>query len=151
MAQIYFGVSLNEYIDRSGTGEGNRILKFFQNTTKMYPYLISIGSSKSITSKRTSHENCCINVNVALPSNTNAYTQTQAYFHANLYRRIIHDALDLNLTTDDDSFRQMVDEKVQEALPMAWETFVSECAKAGWDLSRTELHSGGYEIAVKAS
>jgi hypothetical protein len=157
---IFFGVSLNEYLEKSVKVEPNTVLDFFYGTSHQCPYLISIGSTKPLQSKTVAHANFCINV--ALPSNTNAYTQAQAYFHAALYRRIMYDTLEMNQNNNDmehpgaiiddvANFHQIVDKKVQNIFPMAWERFVTECTKAGWDLSRTELHSGGYELAVQES
>ena len=159
---IHFGVSFNEYIDRTKTtldiNHIKEILLDDHQVTK-YPYFISMGSSHVHTRTPITIRNCCIVV--ALRSNTNAYTQAQAYFHATLYRRIIQDVMTtppaiaatstpaINHTNDDRDLLEIVEQRVREIFPNAWESFVIECDKAGWDLSRTELHSKGYEIAYQ--
>ena len=152
---IYFGVSFNEYIERCATAvdihQIKDVLLDSQEATK-YPYFISIASSTLPTGTITS-KHC--GVVVALRSNTDAFTQAQAYFHATLYRRIIQDVgTDIStattaVTNNDRSLLEIVEQKVRKVFPVAWKSFVIECDKAGWDLSRTELHSKGYEIAYQ--
>ena len=156
---IHFGVSFNEYIDRCAASlDMNHIKDILldtQQSTNNNPYIISIGSSNGPTTNERSFKNCCLVV--TFRSNTNAYSQAQAYFHAMLYRRIIHNVQTTTksattTTTSDDhdrTVREMIEQQVQNTFPLAWESFVKECDRAGWDLSRTDLHSKGYEIAYQ--
>jgi Vitamin B6 photo-protection and homoeostasis len=151
---ILFGLSFNEYNERSGsTLDVDTVKNILLNKSKTYPYFISMGSTKQFAA--ISPSNCCINI--ALPSNTSAYTQAQAYFHATLYRRIIHDVTttmkqdNSQIMTDFKDVLQIVEGRVRETFPLAWERFVIECTKSGWELSRTELHGKGYEIAFQES
>jgi hypothetical protein len=146
---IYFGVSFNEFMERSGMNQHHLRSMLIEKTTA-YPYLISIGTSPSKFKTNTTKDNCCIVV--ALPSNTNAYVQAQAYFHATLFRHIINELSshqNQQPTSRHEDFRQFVESKVHADFPLAWQSFATECDKAGWDLSRSELHSNGYEISFQ--
>ena len=84
---------------------------------------------------------------IAIPSNTNAYTNTQAYFHAMLYRRAIQECIASDPKPD--AFLQLVEQCVHNEFPLVWPAFAAKCFEAGWDLSKTELHTKGYEISIQ--
>jgi Vitamin B6 photo-protection and homoeostasis len=133
---IHFGVSFNEFMARSSRNPYH-VAPTVEPST---PYWISLGSSSS---SNITPENCCIVV--AIPSNANAMVQTQAYFHASLYRRQIQECIASSADSDRE-FLHHVEHAVHTEFPLAWQSFAEECTQAGWDFSKTELHSQGYEI-----
>lgn len=165
---IRFGVSFNEFVERSGKNleELRAVLRLSSSdqsgihsdnivapslSQKQPPYLISIG--------KTPRQIDCIVV--ALQEKASSVQQLQAYFHAMLLRRTIEEVSrqhPRNHGGDGKHTRVIglteaeirIAEKVAEVeFPVAWNAFVNGCDKVGWDLTKTELQSQGYEFALR--
>jgi Vitamin B6 photo-protection and homoeostasis len=137
---IHFGVSFNEFMERSSRNPYHAAPSVEPSTP--YPYWISLGS---FSETKITPDNCCIVI--AIPSNANATVHTQAYFHASLYRHTIQKFISSSDQDSDGNFLHRVEHSVHNEFPLAWQSFAEECAKAGWDFSKTELHSHGYGIS----
>lgn len=152
--QIRFGVSFNFFANVSGrTSEelqdmldqavvGINASPNSDNSSQTVPYLIAIGKGRR-------HRTCIV---VSFLENSLPIHQLQAYVHAVILRRNIHDISAARKGTsqpwtDDDS--QMAEESAKQQLPLIWNTFCKQAIHAGWDIEKKcELRSSGYEVAL---
>jgi hypothetical protein len=82
---------------------------------------------------------------VCFLSNVTPLQESKAYFHAKLLCRMLseHDRVVV-----DSHYLQELEAKTESLLETSWNDFVSFCTDAGWDLSRSELETRGYEIQI---
>lgn len=103
-----------------------------------------------ISSARTPKGRLC--VVVVLFSLATPLQETKAYFHAMLLARRLEKG-ERSLENGEkltDTTRMIGEGESQSELEAAWEMFQGRCRVAGWDLSKTELKTLGYEVAVEA-
>lgn len=139
---IYFGDTFNDLSERSNKSSRELEKLTVNQTAKDDKYIIS----SALTPKGRS---CVV---VALLSHATPLQETKAYFHAMLLarrlekrERSLQNGEKLNDTT-----RTIIDGEAQSELEAAWDMFQGRCRAAGWDLSKTELKTLGYEVEVEA-
>jgi hypothetical protein len=152
---IRFGVSFNYFAKFSGktTEELQEMLDqavlgitASTNTDRAptMPYLIAIGQCRR-------NRPCIV---VSLLENTLPIHQLQAYVHAVILRRKIHDIITTRkggttATVWSDADSKFAEESVNQQLPWIWNSFCKQAIHAGWDIEKKcELRSSGYEVAV---
>jgi hypothetical protein len=131
---VHFGVSLDEFSVRTGTAGsdlGDALHQAFQNDK----YLLS-AACRDDGRKPT--------VVVSFLSHVSPEEQAKAYYHAILLSRELKARGEI-ISTDDMLTAESI---AREELQRSWGTFSQSCREAGWDLSKTELQSHGYELEV---
>lgn len=126
---IHFGVSFNEFVRR--TQKAMQEMKELANDLSSAKYIISIGTCKR-------RGRCVV---VSLSDLASPYDQAKAYFHALLLDQTLKDQNSTGTVAE-------VEQSVLQKLDLAWTSFADKLQKAGWDLSKTELGSKGYEVAL---
>lgn len=126
---IAFGVTFNEFWEQSGKSW----TQFNECVHNKDNYLISSGG------KKHGGHPCVV---VSFLSNVTPLQETKAYFHANLL------GVELQKLTEnpDEASRVEAETEAKKQLESAWEIFQKSCKLAGWDLSKTELRTKGYEV-----
>jgi len=120
---IVFGASFNEIVSKSYNVDKQQMA--FQLSSD--GYLVVPG--------RSENERPC--VLVAFQEDTSPSEQAKAYFHATLLSRYLHDPNSLNIA----------EANASAELQNAWPFFETLCKSSGWDLTKTELRSQGYELS----
>ena len=113
-------------------------------------YIISIGNQNLSSSDEVgiSTTPCVI---VSLLMDVSPEQQVKAYFHAWLLTMKLQEQLIKQSDTSDptDLASQLEAEaEVILLLESTWGAFAASCTDAGWDLSRSELQTHGYEVKV---
>ena len=165
---IHFGVSFNEFVERSG--KDPTWLMLTSNGTQQPPYWISTGRRRRQQSQTNNRQRPC--VVVAFSEHCTAEQKTQAYLHAALLGCAVEEIQRVKrqkqeaaaaadggnggttarnshelLLTDVDL--RVAEEVAMEDMPAAWEVFANQSRKAGWDLTKSELQGQGYEIVLQ--
>lgn len=126
---VYFGVSFNEFASR--THKSMPEMKELANDLAATKYLISVG-----TCKRRGY--CVV---VSLSELASPSDQAKAYFHALLLDQALKKENSTGSVAE-------AEQNVLQKLDFAWTSFAKKLHEAGWDLSKTELRSKGYEIML---
>jgi len=137
---ICFGVSFNEFIERSGQSP----IQFQSQLLESAPYLISTG----LLGRSRRHKPCVV---VACSDRCTAEQKTQAYVHASLLCRTVtkvQQQSNKQHAVISEVERRVAEDVARESFPVVWETFAGECRAAGWDLTQSELQGQGYEIEL---
>ncbi|KAG7338323.1 Vitamin B6 photo-protection and homoeostasis domain containing protein [Nitzschia inconspicua] len=145
--RIHLGVSFNEFsrLVTVGKAEGREESLIngvnVTSSTAKDGYLISVGnnSGKHLTS----------DIVVCFLSNITPIQETKAYFHAKLLCRRLSDVGQCDSNKEiDEIVVQEISKETEQNLETDWSDFTTLCKNAGWDLSRSELDTQGYEIQV---
>lgn len=148
---VYFGVSFNEFVERScgcdaqANNKEEFVTDILSSISTEQQYAISIGRIKRSTP-------CIV---VSLLDKCTRLEKIKAYFHSSLLCRTIEQVeLQRNvsctgrvLLTDADLL--VANQVASEDLSNAWSTFIYECGVAGWNLNQSELQGNGYEITIR--
>ena len=134
---IRMGVSFNKFIEI--TGDDSQL--FLEKQLKKLQsdgYTLSLGKNR--------HGSFCI---VAVfGNNCKPETRAKSYFHALLLQRtILNTVKGLPLTNEND-VKHIFQEEMSKRLQQEWRQFSSKTKSSGWDLSRTELHTEGFEVSI---
>lgn len=127
---IQLGVSFDEFLQKTAWSESDVQWALQKDSS----YLLAIG--------RTSRGRLCIPI--ALVQNASSLQQTKAYFHALLLKRRAGEGVIKSIED-----QRALDRLVADEVTTAWPAFVRDVLRAGWDLKKSELQSGGYEIAIQ--
>lgn len=150
---IFFGESFNDFCNHSKVASGACIAETLMNSPAdgldmafgKNGYAISAGEVSSSSHK----SRLC--VDVVFKSSISAEEESKAYLHAILLGRALR-KLEVNDTRSvDTSSRDAVMEveaEVAEVAGVAWNLFQAGSELAGWDLTRSELQTLGFEIAA---
>ena len=82
---------------------------------------------------------------VALQKGITPYVQTIAFFHANLLRRYLSEMKNESGEADVVAAELAASRDV----PQSWYTFAHLCQDAGWDLTKTEIQTQGFEVDIQ--
>ena len=139
---IHFGCSFNEFWERSGKSSVAPLDRKSLLTTKDN-YILSSGGGGG-GGKSSTHP-CVV---VSFLSHATPLQEAKAYFHANLIgneiiqkRAVVGSSKAL---TEEE--RLDADAKAGQLVDKAWGKFQRSCKAAGWDLSKAELRTKGYEV-----
>ena len=151
---IRFGVAYDEFCKRSGKPVKDlepEIIKaklLFQGESKAS----EMGNEFDTLNDRyiisTGHKNSKPCVVVSFFSDVSPEQQTKAYVHARLLANALQARLEKAGNTIDYSSQFEIEAETKVLLKSLWGKFHRDCSEAGWDLSRSELQSRGYEIEV---
>ena len=149
---IFFGESFNEFQQRSRTASGAEKADILLNSPEEVvdvtfngeKYLISAGS---IDNSKGNNRKC---VDVVFRSNAAPADEAKAYLHAILLGRELKKLGNDNTSESPDDVQAIAaaEDKVNEDIDVAWNVFQASCQVAGWDLTKTEMSTLGYEIAT---
>ena len=139
---IRMGASFNTFAEMTGNNPqqlDKQLLELLMNG-----YVISIGKYR--------HGNSCIVA--ALGDDCKPETKAKAYFHGLLLQRMmLKDGLlgktKLLRTSEKQKERELlVEDDVSNRIQKSWKLFSSFAQNSGWDLSKTELLTEGFEVSV---
>ncbi|EEC43518.1 predicted protein [Phaeodactylum tricornutum CCAP 1055/1] len=139
---IYFGVSFDRFAKLSGKprAELEDSLLYREHES----YIISSAASSSLISMGNGRR-CVV---VALSSECTPIVQIQAYYHAFLLARLLSHLKPFERNgprEDSDRAESAARQQVQEY----WKSFVDAAHHKGWDLTKTQLRTQGYEIEIQ--
>mmetsp|Transcript_8452 Transcript_8452/g.12428 ORF Transcript_8452/g.12428 Transcript_8452/m.12428 type:complete len:559 (+) Transcript_8452:122-1798(+) len=158
---VHFGVSFNKLATLSGkaTSTLQELLQMSEkkrmnaNHDSNRSYAISVGQQYRYGGRLV---NRCILV--AIKEGTDPVTKAKAYFHSillgeklvkqgvqhsyNSWGRKKQSAEELN------NMIRLAEEEAQAELDSAWGSFVCSASAAGWDISKTDLKTEGYEFIM---
>jgi hypothetical protein len=138
---IHFGGTFNEFWERSGKSLAQFENEIFQNNKDNY--IISSGWTKH------GRLPCVV---VSFLSQVTPLQEAKAYFHANLLGNELQTSITKSGSkTIDDERRLEAEGDAGKQLDIAWGEFQTSCKAAGWDLSKTELRTKGYEVEFMTS
>lgn len=121
---IRVGVSFDEYWQVCGGSADMERLRRLETTKDNY--LLAASPNTENTSRI---------IPVVLLSHVTGRQEAKAYFHAYWLGRISQETTNTTSTVDDD-----------QNLNRAWNMFEKSASLSGWDLSKTELSTAGYEV-----
>ena len=129
---IHFGVSLEEFARRTGkkVSELEGLLRQASGKDK---YLLA-------AEVRPRHKPSVV---VSFLSHASPKDQAKAYYHAILLSRQLKECNAVNVH-DVLSAEAIANEQLEST----WNSFSQACRESGWDLSKTELQSHGYELEL---
>ncbi|CAB9517294.1 RUS1 family protein C16orf58 homolog [Seminavis robusta] len=147
---IFFGQSFNEFCERSRHASGAEIAETLQTAPAELldtafgtdDYLVSAGVISA--SKRK------LCVNVIFREDATPETEAKAYLHAILLGRHLKTLEKMkDFPLDNDVAVMAIEAKTeQEEIGYAWNLFQAGCYVAGWDLTKTEMQTMGYEVTT---
>ena len=149
---IYFGVAYDEFCRRSGKRvEELRSELCNRIDDADFGYVISVG--RRILSSSGTTENLKPCVVVSLFSDISSEQQTKAYTHARLLANILQERLEITRTSKNQKAINIksqlnIESEAKHQLESMWNEFLEGCTGAGWDLTRSELQTKGYEIEI---
>jgi hypothetical protein len=130
---IHFGVSFDEFY--SSTKRTPPEIESTLHQSSQDKYMIATG---------TTHRRLFVVVSFLLHASPE--DQAKAYFHAILLSRQLKKQ---GAHIDGDaSMIASAEGSAREALGNSWDMFCTACRESGWDLSKTELRSHGYELEI---
>ncbi len=122
---IHLGVSFDEFWEANRMSQGD-VEQVQSMETTMENYLVTVTPKGSVVPHA---------IPVVLMSHVTGYQEAKAYFHANWLGRESQ-----RLETNDENSSTL------ERMHLAWNYFVTCAQRSGWDLSKTELTTAGYEV-----
>ena len=130
---IRFGVSLDEFSTRANRAS-SQLEDLLKQALQSDKYLIAASLSQG--GKKPT-------IVVSFLSHASPEDHAKAYYHAILLSRHL-------VGMDDPSESDIINAEtiVNEQLHRTWNGFAVACQTAGWDLSKTELQSQGYELEL---
>jgi hypothetical protein len=139
---IHFGVSFDEFYSKTKRTP--------EMESTLYP---SLSHDKYIIATGSSHGRLSVVVSFLLHASPE--DQAKAYFHAILLSRQLQKQGarvlghgDDDDDDDDDDAIIAAESSAREELENSWNVFCIACRESGWDLSKTELRSHGYELEI---
>jgi hypothetical protein len=138
---IHFGDTFNDLSERSNKSSRELEKLMVNQTAKDDKYIIS----SALTPKGRP---CVV---VVLLSHATPLQETKAYFHAILLARRLEKG-ERSVQSGEKlthTARTIVEGEAESELEATWEIFQGRCRAAGWDLSKTELKTLGYEVEVE--
>lgn len=156
ISKVFFGVAFDDYCRLSGKPPDQLRCEVLQlqssnpETAESSPtsrstdgYLISSGFNP----RRPKAGACVV---VSFLADATPLQQAKAYFHANFLSKQLQSQIDQDHeqshSATDLQTRLEVEAQTQIALDMAWEDFLAQSTEAGWDITRSELQTSGFEI-----
>lgn len=127
---IHFGVSLEEFSKRTGKDGADLLEELLRQASIKDKYLI--GAARHTPS-----------ILVSFLSHASPEDQARAYYHAILLSRQLKEC-----NTDNVHDVMSAEANANEQLETTWNDFANSCRQSGWDLSKTELQSHGYELEL---
>jgi len=148
---IHFGVAFDEFCRRSGKPvEALRagMIRAIENEndTVNDGYIISTGGQTLSSSGKTKHPKSC--VVVSFFSDVSQEQQTKAYVHAWLLAKTLQDRPKKEASVMDFKSQLKIEAETMVLFKSMWKKFDRSCTLAGWDLSKSELQTNGYEVEV---
>jgi hypothetical protein len=134
---IRFGVSLDEFSDKTGKS-GAELEELLKQASHLDRYLLAV----SLLSHNGKHKQTIV---VSFLSHASPDDHARAYYHAVLLGRKLKES---NIVNNNDNDTISTEAIVKEQLHQTWDSFVLACETAGWDLSKTELQTQGYELEL---
>lgn len=129
---IHFGVSLDEFSTLTGKSEVE-LQELLQQAHQNDSYLLSASW----------HGGRRPSVVVSFLAHATPEQQAKAYYHAILLSRQLKEC---DATNSRDVLA--AETIANNELERSWNDFSQSCRRAGWDLSKTEIQSHGYELEV---
>lgn len=161
---IHFGIAYDEFCKRSGkpidvlkaeiitakkplSNAKSRSEKTKVDTTIHDRYIISTGYENLSSSGKIKNSEPC--VVVSFLSDVSQEQQTKAYVHAWLVAKALQERQEKEGSALVDYASQLeIEGEGKSLLASIWESFWKRCSEAGWDLTRSELRTRGYEVQV---
>jgi hypothetical protein len=129
---IHFGVSFDEFY--SSTARTPPDMESTLHQSSQDKYMLATGSS---------HRRLSVVVSFLLHASPEA--EAKAYFHAILLSRQLKKQ---GASVGDGDAIASAEASAREELANSWNMFCTACRESGWDLSKTELRSHGYELEI---
>jgi hypothetical protein len=130
---VHFGVSFDEFYSRTERTPHEMESTLYQSNDDKY--MLATGSSHGRLS-----------VVVSFLVHATPEDQAKAYFHAILLsRQLKKQGANVGDDGDDIVAAELI---AREELEKSWGLFCKACQNSGWDLSKTELRSHGYELEI---
>jgi len=161
---IHFGVAYDEFCQRSGKPvealeaemikaksldnrqSGSKTDNENENDTVNDGYIISTGGQNlSLSGKTKTPKSCVV---VSFFSNVSQEQQTKAYVHAWLLAKILQERQKTEASIVDFKSQLEIEAEAKVRFKSMWEKFLRSCTHAGWDLTRSELQTRGFEVEV---
>lgn len=154
--QIHLGVSFNDFCRKSRSGASSQVQTNGLIDGKSSISVLSADGGYLISSGYSSNRQLVPDIMVCFLKNITPLQEAKAYFHSKLlsYQLAAHiqkDADKDDTQKIDEPTLQNIEDEVEGTLESSWGNFVTLCEKSGWDLSRSELDTRGYEILVEQS
>jgi hypothetical protein len=150
--KVFFGESFNDFSEKSLSTSGSKITEALLHVPGGSPlinsvlgddgYLISAGYEE----KGLAANNQELCVNVVFRSSATALDEAKAYLHSLMLGRRLKCLDDVSAT--DAAKIVAVEREVQDDMQVAWKMFQAGCDNVGWDLTKTELRTMGYEMTL---
>ena len=153
---IHFGVAYDEFCKCSGKPVEAlkpeivkaKSLSIRKSQSGRKNKLDTVDDRYIISSGKTESSKPC--VVVSFFSDVSPEQQTKAYVHAWLLAKILQERLEKGRSTTGDYESQLeMEAEAKTRLKSIWMEFLRSCTRAGWDLSRSELRTRGYEVRVE--
>jgi hypothetical protein len=154
---IYFGASFNQFSEQTthkGTKDLWRDAERMMNGPSEDLYLISSGWLPPRGKYKNERRQPC--VSVVFGTGTIPLEEAKAYVHAQLLCRRLEEEMTKSSSStasvdqNDDSqaatLAAHAESKACSDMTVAWDMFQASCQARGWDLSKTELRTLGYEV-----
>jgi hypothetical protein len=132
---IYLGASFNELAKRSGVSAVELETSLLKDLTDSR-YIVKAGMS----------DRGGLSIVVSFLANAVPRDQAKAFLHALL---LSHELSQVG-ASDQESITK-AEAKIEQEISAVWDVFQRSCQAAGWDLSKTELRSMGFELEVRTS
>ena len=150
---IHFGVAYDEFCQQSGKPIDDLRLEIMKAKSITGDDLQSSGAFETlndryiISSGMTNNSKPC--VVVSFLSDVSPEQQTKAYVHARILTNLIHERQQKQgITTLGYETQLELEAEAKSRLQSMWKELLTSSARAGWDLSRSELRTRGYEVKV---
>ena len=151
--KVHFGEDFNSFSEKTKSTSGAEITEtllhapggsaLIETVIGGEGYLISAGIEEKGLATSKNNDLC---VCVVFRSNATPLDEAKAYLHSlRLGRRL--KTLDVSSNTDTATI-VAIEQEVQDEMQIAWNVFQTSCEIAGWDLTKTELRTMGFEIAL---
>ncbi len=131
---IRFGVSLDEFSTKTSR-KCSELENLLNQASQSDKYLIAASLSQGGKTPPT--------IVVSFLSHASPEDHAKAYYHAVLLSRQL---VGINDLSDHDIIN--AETIVNDQVHRSWDGFTYACHTAGWDLSKTELQSQGYELEM---
>lgn len=149
---LYFGCSFNCFSEMSQFTSGSEITEslvhapgessLIDSVLGKERYLISAGIRDAHRLKSGKEFSVC----VVFRSSATPEDEAKAYLHSLLLGRRLKASDGRSLTNSYGIVA--IEREMQNKMSVAWPTFQTACNVAGWDLTKTELRTLGYEMAL---
>ena len=150
---IHFGVAYDEFCKQSGKPIDDLRLEIMKAKSITDDELQSSGAFETLNNRYILSSGMINNskpcVVVSFFSDVSPEQQTKAYVHARILANVIQERQQKQgITTLDYEVQLELEAEAKSRLQSMWKEFLTSSARAGWDLSRSELRTCGYEVQV---